>query len=138
MCKVNSSLYVQHASTLGPKTAGGRAHWVPNTDVVETDGRLVIKVELAGMKPEDLEVITEGDRLLICGQRVDGCRGGNCKFYVMEINYGPFECVFEVPAGYDLSKAKAAYTNGFLRIDVPKAVPTSRKGAGVIPIAAAR
>jgi HSP20 family molecular chaperone IbpA len=37
----------------------------------------------------------------------------------MEINYGPFESVLEIPAGYDLSQAKASYLNGFLRIDVP-------------------
>jgi HSP20 family molecular chaperone IbpA len=37
----------------------------------------------------------------------------------MEINYGPFECVIEIPAGYELSQAKAAYQNGFLRVEVP-------------------
>ena len=40
----------------------------------------------------------------------------------MEINYGPFESIIQIPAGYDLSQAKAAYLNGFLRIDVPVAV----------------
>jgi HSP20 family molecular chaperone IbpA len=37
----------------------------------------------------------------------------------MEINYGPFETVLDLPAGYDLTRAKALYVNGFLRIDVP-------------------
>jgi HSP20 family molecular chaperone IbpA len=39
----------------------------------------------------------------------------------MEINYGSFENVLDLPAGYDLSQAKASYLNGFLRIDVPHA-----------------
>jgi len=39
----------------------------------------------------------------------------------MEINYGPFESVLELPPAYDLSQAKASYLNGFLRIDVPLA-----------------
>ena len=39
----------------------------------------------------------------------------------MEINYGSFECIVEIPAGYDVTKAQAAYHNGFLRIDVPPA-----------------
>jgi HSP20 family molecular chaperone IbpA len=39
----------------------------------------------------------------------------------MEINYGPFETLLDLPAGYDLSRAKAIYVNGFLRIDVPPA-----------------
>ena len=46
----------------------------------------------------------------------------------MEINYGMFESVIELPSGYDLSLAKAAYLNGFLRIDVPVlARPESKK-----------
>ena len=44
----------------------------------------------------------------------------------MEINYGPFETVLDLPPGYDLGQAKAIYVNGFLRIDVPPAQP----GAG--------
>ena len=43
-----------------------------------------------------------------------------CKFLVMEINYGHFECVIEIPDGYDLTQAKAAYQNGFLQITVPQ------------------
>ena len=44
----------------------------------------------------------------------------------MEINYGPFESLLELPAGYDLGHAKAAYVNGFLRIDVPVAQQPSK------------
>ena len=45
----------------------------------------------------------------------------------MEINYGPFECVLDLPQGYDLNQAKAAYLNGFLRIDVPRTPPPHSK-----------
>ena len=94
-------------------------HWVPNTDVYVGDSGIVIKVELAGMQRENLELVIEGNRLKITGQRADGCRHGQCKFLVMEINYGTFESMIELPPGYDLNQARAAYQNGFLRIDVP-------------------
>jgi len=93
----------------------------PNTDVYATDGGLVIKVELAGMRSEHLEITVEGNKLRISGNRPDGCRAAKCNFLLMEINYGPFESVLEIPNGYDLGQAKAAYLNGFLRIDVPVA-----------------
>jgi HSP20 family molecular chaperone IbpA len=51
----------------------------------------------------------------------------------MEINYGPFETLLELPQAYDLSQAKAAYLNGFLRIDVPLAVRSSKSTK--VPIA---
>ena len=94
-------------------------HWVPNTDVYICDTGIVIKVELAGMQRENLELSIDGDSLKITGQRPDGCRAGRCKFLVMEISYGAFESLIELPSGYDLNLAKAAYQNGFLRIDVP-------------------
>lgn len=123
--KVNSSLYSWRIGTKdGDKCAD--SHWVPNTDVYVTEDLLVIKVELAGMRKEDLQLTVEGNRLTITGHRPDGCRAPKCKFLVMEINYGSFQSVIELPPGYNLAQAKAAYQNGFLRIDVPQG-RTSKK-----------
>src|SRR5206468_3374760 len=134
MCKVNSSLYyVQKTAAPGRQAPAGQTHWIPNTDVYASEGHLVIKVELAGMRREDLELTVEGNRLMISGQRPDSNRGAKCKFLVMEINYGPFECVIEIPPGFDLAEAKAAYQNGFLRIDVPQAARSASK-AVLVPI----
>ena len=119
MCKVSSSVHFVTRSAYGGQDPSARAHWVPNTEVYATDNGLVVKVELAGMRSEHLEITVEGSRLRICGNRPDGCRAAKASFLVMEINYGPFESVLEMPEGYDLSQAKAAYLNGFLRIDVP-------------------
>jgi len=116
MCKVSSST---HFVTRGTGRESAKAHWVPNTDVYVTDNGLIVKVELAGMRSEHLEITVENNRLRISGNHPDGCRAAKCSFLVMEINYGPFESVLEVPPGYDLAQAKAAYLNGFLRIDVP-------------------
>jgi HSP20 family protein len=118
-----------------PQSSGldsySETYWVPNTDVYVTEGSLVIKVELAGMRKEDLELTVEGNRLKISGQRPDGCRAPKCTFLVMEINYGAFESIIEVPAGYDLSHAEASYQNGFLRVDVPELAQPSSKTISV-------
>jgi HSP20 family protein len=119
MCKVSSTVHFVSRSIGGGREGADRASWVPNTDVYATDNGLVVKVELAGMRSEHLEITVEGNRLRISGNRPDGCRAAKCSFLVMEINYGPFESVLELPPGYDLGQAKAAYLNGFLRIDVP-------------------
>ena len=118
-----------------PQSSGldsySETYWVPNTDVYATEGSLVIKVELAGMRKEDLELTVEGNRLKISGQRPDGCRAPKCTFLVMEINYGAFESIIEVPAGYDLSQAEASYQNGFLRVVVPELAQPSSKTISV-------
>ncbi len=131
MYNVNSSLY----SSWRPDKTGDRSvesHWVPNTDVYVSEELLVIKVELSGMRKEDLELTVEGSRLTITGHRPDGCRAPKCKFLVMEINYGSFQSVIELPPGYNLSQAKAAYQNGFLRIDVPQVRATAKKRVSVL------
>jgi HSP20 family protein len=126
--KASSSIhFVAQSGVVGGRDGFSRAHWEPNTDVYVTDGGLVIKVELAGMRSENLEITVEGNRLRISGERPDCCRASKCSFLVMNINYGPFESILELPPGYDLSQAKAAYLNGFLRIDVPLAAPLKPK-----------
>lgn len=128
MSKVSSPLhYVKRHQASGD--AG--TYWVPNTDVYVTESGLVIKVELAGMRKEDLQLVIEGNKVKISGQRPDGCRSPKCKFLVMEIDYGAFQSVLELPEGYDLSQAKAAYQNGFLRIDVPLQSGLDRLSLGV-------
>ena len=112
----------------GEPTTG---RWAPNTDIYTTDAGLVVKAELAGMKSDSLEIYVDGNRLRISGVRPDCCRAPHCSFLVMEITYGPFETVLELPAGFDLGRAKAVYVNGFLRIDVPPATPTQGKSKKV-------
>ena len=126
MCKVSSSVHFVSRSVTSTRETSARAHWVPNTDVYLTDSGLVVKVELAGMRSDHLEITVEGNRLRISGTRPDGCRSSKCSFLVMEINYGPFESVLDLPPGYDLGQAKATYVNGFLRIDVPQVQRTTQ------------
>ena len=133
--KVSKSLHFMRRQEAA-SDSGGDSFWVPNTDVYLSDGRLVIKVELAGMRKEDLELTIDGDRLTIRGQRPDGCREGKCQFLVMEINYGAFESIIELPPGYDLGQARAAYQNGFLRVDVPAKEAKPAPGKVVVPVRA--
>lgn len=118
--KVSSTVhFVSHNPAMGGSSDTATGRWTPHTDVYVSDTGLVIKAELAGMKSDSLEIIVEGQRLRITGVRPDCCRAPHCSFLVMEINYGPFETVLDLPTGYDLARAKAQYVNGFLRIDVP-------------------
>jgi len=121
--KVSSTVhFVARRPAVSGRGGAASGHWVPNTDVYTTDTGLVVKVELPGMKSENLEItVDEGSRLRIRGNRPDCCRAAKCSFLVMEISYGPFESEIELPDGFDLSKAKAIYVNGFLRVDVPAA-----------------
>lgn len=100
-------------------TRFSESSWTPNTDVYLTDDALVIKVEVAGMRREDLSLKAEGSRLRVTGKRDHSDRPAQCKFVLMEIEFGTFQFYIDLPNGYNLPKAKAVYQNGFLLIEVP-------------------
>jgi HSP20 family molecular chaperone IbpA len=104
------------------------ALWVPNTNVfVNAAGELVIKVELAGLTKENLEITIAGQRLTFSGQRPDP-DAGSAQFLVLEMHHGRFESFVEVPEEFDLSRAQAAYQNGILRVVAPRRTSTSWTG----------
>lgn len=97
--------------------------WQPPTDVYETDTEIVIRVEIAGIKPEEVTISFDGDTLSIKGVRDELISKEQCKrvFRQMEINYGKFERVIVITGAINAEKAHAAYQNGFLEIVIPKA-----------------
>jgi HSP20 family protein len=134
MDKVKASLYCMKSVVAGrPEGAVPEARWAPNTDVFLSEEGLVVMVELAGIRREDLEIAVEENRVMISGQRPDCCRGPGCRFLMMEINYGHFESAIELPAGYDLGRAKASYQNGFLRVEIPQLAAVADGAASAAP-----
>jgi len=95
--------------------------WNPPTDVYETNERFIVRVEIAGMRDEDLEVAVENNVLLISGNRPD--LNERRAFYQMEIRFGRFEIAIEIPAPVDVDSAVSEYKDGFLRIKLPKRTP---------------
>lgn len=99
----------------------GQGCWIPNADVYETPDRLIVKMELAGISREDLEVTLVDRQLVVRGNRPDPCRHGKCSFRQMEIDYGRFERRIVIPRSVDGQRVMATYRNGFLHVELPKA-----------------
>lgn len=131
MSKASSAIHFVKTHAHNLSEDGPETYWVPNTDVFVVDAGLVIKVEIAGMHREDLDLVVDGNRVKISGHRPDDLRPSKCKFLVLEIDYGAFETVIELPVGYDLTQARASYQNGFLRIDVPLAESANRRPVSI-------
>ena len=94
--------------------------WSPNTDVYETPDSLVVKMEIAGISKDDLEITLNDRVLLVRGHRKDPCRQRRCSFRQMEIDYGHFERHIVIPRSVDGSRVRAQFNNGFLQIELPK------------------
>ncbi len=92
--------------------------WRPPTDVYETEVNVVIKMEIAGMRDEDLEVAVQDNLVLISGSRSDSTE--RKAYHQMEIPFGKFSIGIELPARVNTENATAEYKDGFLTIHLPK------------------
>lgn len=94
--------------------------WVPNADVFARGGDLVIRVELAGVDPEDVDVTFHESVLTISGERKKDLE--DVDFYVHERFYGVFRRSMTLPAGIDEDDISAEFRNGLVEITVKGAV----------------
>ncbi|MFH2013203.1 MAG: Hsp20/alpha crystallin family protein [Pseudomonadota bacterium] len=115
-------------SPKNPLQSLSQEKWRPYTDVYETKDELVIKMELAGVKKEDLSVNLYENRLTIRGARRDLTHGETRIYHQVEINYDEFERSILLPETVEGDAIKAEYKDGFLRIIISKeSVQTIKK-----------
>jgi HSP20 family protein len=134
MAKHLTDTVTQNFAYLSLATNAGHSAWTPNTDVYETPDCLVVKMELAGIDRDDLEITLNDRLLLVRGYRKDPCRQRHhrCSFRQMEIDYGNFERRIVIPRSVDGSSVKARFHNGFLHIELPKAQYSAHAAVTVI------
>ena len=99
--------------------------WSPPTDVYETEKAYVARVEIAGMREDDFEVLVENDTLLISGSRPDYTE--RRAYQQMEIRFGKFSTAVSLPGPVNVEQAHAEYKDGFLTIIIPKSTPKQVK-----------
>ncbi|OGG87367.1 hypothetical protein A3B87_01355 [Candidatus Kuenenbacteria bacterium RIFCSPHIGHO2_02_FULL_39_13] len=90
-------------------------------DVYGKDDELIVKSTLAGVRPEDLEVVVEGDNLIIRGQRKKEEVIDKEDCYYQECYWGGFERVVRLPIKIDQDNMRARLKNGVLTVILGKA-----------------
>ena len=97
------------------------ATWRPLADIRESAEMLMVKIELAGMKEEEIDVTLYEDALLVSGDRHEEPEGNeNVYYHEAQIRYGPFRIDVLLLLPIDREGVKARYENGFLWVDLPK------------------
>src|SRR3712207_829065 len=107
-----------------------RAHasaWVPATGIAALGDDLGIRVELAGVEPEDVDLRFNHGLLTVSGTRRPGIADGDeVDFYIRERYYGAFRRVITLPEGTKASQIAAEIDNGLVEITVRNGVTASR------------
>jgi HSP20 family protein len=93
--------------------------WSPRIDVFERDNRLVTRVDLPGMKKEDVSVEVTDGHLTLSGARKRETEEKKESFYRSEREYGSFYRAVPLPEGVKLEDVKATFSDGVLEVSVP-------------------
>jgi HSP20 family protein len=96
----------------------GPACWRPAADVYRTPTGWLVKMELAGVRPEDVSVIAAGRRLTVRGSRRDWTLEEGHAHYKLEIAYSQFERSLELPCDLERMEMSLASQHGLLLISI--------------------
>ena len=108
---------------------GQEAMWSPKVDVFEKDNRLITKVDLPGVKKEDMSVEVADGQLQLSGVRKSETEEKNDNVYRSECEYGQFFRSVPLPPGVTADDIKATFANGVLEVSMP--LPAKANGRKV-------
>jgi HSP20 family protein len=94
--------------------------WAPPVDIYEHDGNLVLKAELPGIDPKDVDVRVENNVLTLHGERKFDTEVKRESCHRVERAYGTFSRSFTLPNVVDTGNIKAEFKDGVLRVTMPK------------------
>jgi HSP20 family protein len=117
--------------------AGGAQRWAPRVDMWQENDQIVVRADVPGVEPEDLEVYCTDDSLILRGECRTSDEGEEHGYHRRERRYGRFERVLPLPAEVDRQKVQASFRNGVLEVRMP-APENSQQRMQRIPIQGAR
>ncbi len=111
----------EHAHEYGERTHASA--WVPTTDILARGDDLIIRIELAGIDPEDVDLRLSHNVLTVSGTRRMAESEGDVDFYIRERFYGEFRRVITLPEGTTPDDLTAEFDDGLVEITVADCIP---------------
>jgi HSP20 family protein len=115
-----------------PRLTGDGATWSPAIEVKEKEGKLLVIVELPGLKKEDVKVHIDGDTLVVEGERKQENEEKRKGYYHSECSYGKFYRSILLPEGAKTDQTAAQFNNGVLEVSLP--IPEAKAARKEIPV----
>jgi HSP20 family protein len=107
--------------------------WAPRIDVEETDKEIVVKADLPGVDPKDVEVTVRDNALVIRGEKKEEKEEKRKNYHRVERFAGQFFRAIPLPAGADAEKVSATGAKGVVTVTIPKAPGALPKKVPVKP-----
>jgi HSP20 family protein len=101
--------------------------WLPALDVSETKNDFVVKAEMPGLDPKDLDISLTNGVLTIKGEKKQEKEEKEENYHLLERSYGSFTRSVRLPAEVQGDKISASFKNGVLKVILPKSEDTKSK-----------
>ncbi len=101
--------------------------FAPRVDVVENKDKFVVRVELPGVKRENVKITLENQALILSGEKQRAQENGEANYHFREVAYGKFERRFRLGNNVDREHIKADFKDGVLEITLPKSAQAQSK-----------
>ena len=99
----------------------GTMNFTPSVDLAENENEFVVTVDLPGLKPEEVKVEFKEGALWITGERKEEKEEKDKTYHRVERSYGEFRRILPFPSAVVDDKIEAKFTDGVLKVSVPKA-----------------
>lgn len=119
-----NSLFDDYTRQQGEGSALTMGSFVPAVDIYEDENKVSLKLEVPGVRQEELDVQVENNTLTVRGERKLDREEKEENFHRIERRYGSFSRSFTLPSTVDTASIKAGYDHGVLRIDLAKKAET--------------
>jgi HSP20 family protein len=105
----------------------GRGAWNPSVDIYENKDQIILEAELPGMNRGDFDLTVENNVITLRGERNFEKKDDTDNYHRVERSYGSFTRSFTLPQTVSAEGATAEYTNGVLRVTLPKREETKAR-----------
>jgi len=94
--------------------------WTPDVEVSDSGREIVVKAEVPGMGPEDIDVRVSGNVLTLSGEKKEETEEKKEGYYRSERRFGSFLRTIDLPTGARADEVTAEYDKGILTVKIPK------------------
>ena len=115
--------------------ADGERAWMPAVDMVRDNGHLVVRADVPGIKPEEIEIKAEEGMLKISGKHEESSEDKDEHFVRRERRYGTFSRTMALPDGVDPKRITAKTHDGLLEVTIPLPKEAAREPVTITPSA---
>jgi HSP20 family protein len=116
---------------LQQQSGRGQSYWAPQMEVFQRGQEMVVRADLPGISPDDVQIDVEDGVLTISGERRNKNEDQQEGFYRSERSYGAFSRSIALPEGVDENQVNARYEHGVLEVTVPMPQQQRQRGRRV-------